>query len=1103
MAGQPGTMDALTKELGLALASLEGLLTPANAPQLLAELGIDNPPDLTGDDGFSQSLIKAGELAAALVPDIEEAANAGVGTLPEAQAIARLLSDIQQFIVALHEVATELQRATASLPDATALAQFALMFAERLSGAAVISYLETEHPFLRRILSLMTIIEIETASVQVNQVSTTVLRRKLHLERIGRMFTDPLSVLQEVYGWGGSTFDGTLLFANLRDVFDALLPIAVARDSDEDGPADLDFFGMLIRAATGAAPPGIEGSLFVDLPDQFDFTLGQLSDNLRCAVQVQRAFPAGLELILTPPATLEVPGEVGLGGTVALALLGESQDPATAFTVLGENGGTRLQALRISARITGNLIWDAGANKAKTNLGFEAEFAGGELFIQPPASDGFLSSVLPTDGLRAQFEFGLMWTPEHGFTFRDAAGLDATFPLGISVAGLSVPTIYLSLLAANSNLRAELSAAVGVSVGPIQALADRVGMAAVVTFPQDGGNLGIADLQLAFKPPSGIGLTIEAGVVTGGGLISYEPAAGRYSGLLQLQAGQVGITGMGVLDSRLPGGAPGYALLLMLSATFPGVQIGFGFALTGVGGLLALNRRVDVDALRGRLAAGTAGRLLAPQDPVRNAPALLADLDTVFPIASGITVVGPTVQLLWAGLVHLDVGVFIELPGPARVVLLGSAHAEIERDGRAYLSIRVDIVGVVDLRAETAAFDAVLVDSHLMGMLDLTGGAAFRLSWGAQPYAVLSLGGFHPAYHPEPLSFPATLTRIAMVHGTPSDKLYLRFEGYFAITSNTYQYGASVEALITSGHFVVHGTVGFDALIQFVPFHFQFDIRASVTVAYRGQTLAGLTLTGSLTGPGPVVLQAKVCIELLFFDICYSGTFTLGPSTPPPVPAIADLLDTLLVELDNPATLRAAGAPDPYVRLQPPDPSLTATVVAPSGTLVWEQQRAPLDLLLTRVGGTPLPGPAQVSATSAGSSTAQSDWFAPGQFTDLTDDQALTRPGYERLTGGLRLAGAGVADGPGAQATLTIRQIRLPANAIPPNKPVIMFPAWILTSAVGPATPAIAVRTESWIVTTPAGERSDLTGAQARQLATLTTSARAVPAADRLATFTF
>ena len=200
------------------------------------------------------------------------------------------------------------------------------------------------------------------------------------------------------------------------------------------------------------------------------------------------------------------------------------------------------------------------------------------------------------------------------------------------------------------------------------------------------------------------------------------------------------------------------------------------------------------------------------------------------------------------------------------------------------------------------------------------------------------------------------------------------------------------------------------------------------------------------------MLQAKVCIELLFFDICFSDTFELGSSTPPPVAGRADLLDALLAELTNPARLRAAGAPDPFVRLRPPDPSLTTPVVSPTGTLVWEQQRAPLDLLLTRVGGTPLPAPAQVSATSPASSAAQSDWFAPGQFLDLTDDQALTRPAYERLTGGLRLAGAGVTDGPGAQTTLTTRQIRLPARPPRHRRPVITFPAWI-AHAQPPARP--------------------------------------------------
>ena len=139
--------------------------------------------------------------------------------------------------------------------------------------------------------------------------------------------------------------------------------------------------------------------------------------------------------------------------------------------------------------------------------------------------------------------------------------------------------------------------------------------------------------------------------------------------------------------------------------------------------------------------------------------------------------------------------------------------------------------------------------------------------------------------------------------------------------------------------------------------------------------------------------------------------------------------------------------------------------------MAWEQPRAPLDLLLTRVGGTPLPAPAQVKATSAApAATAETDWFAPGQFTDLTDDQALTRPAYELLTSGLRLAGDGTVDGPSAQVTLTTKEILLPAKPTLPDKQVVMFPAWILTSAAGPPARAVTVTTEQWIVTTPAGE---------------------------------
>ena len=63
-----------------------------------------------------------------------------------------------------------------------------------------------------------------------------------------------------------------------------------------------------------------------------------------------------------------------------------------------------------------------------------------------------------------------------------------------------------------------------------------------------------------------------------------------------------------------------------------------------------------------------------------------------------------------------------------------------------------------------------------------------------------------PALNPAPLVFPASLTRIAMVRGAPDDFIYLRFEGYFAVTTNTLQFGAAVELIINAGPIYAAGS---------------------------------------------------------------------------------------------------------------------------------------------------------------------------------------------------------------------------------------------------------------------------------------------------------
>ncbi len=59
---------------------------------------------------------------------------------------------------------------------------------------------------------------------------------------------------------------------------------------------------------------------------------------------------------------------------------------------------------------------------------------------------------------------------------------------------------------------------------------------------------------------------------------------------------------------------------------------------------------------------------------------------------------------------------------------------------------------------------------------------------------------------------------------------------YFAITSNSVQFGANVQAYASAGGFSVQGYLGFDVLFIFSPFSFEFDFTASFDVAYDGRT---------------------------------------------------------------------------------------------------------------------------------------------------------------------------------------------------------------------------------------------------------------------------
>jgi hypothetical protein len=341
--------------------------------------------------------------------------------------------------------------------------------------------------------------------------------------------------------------------------------------------------------------------------------------------------------------------------------------------------------------------------------------------------------------------------------------------------------------------------------------------------------------------------------------------------------------------------------------------------------------------------------------------------------------------------------------------------------------------------------------------------------------------------------------------GSPGDRLYLRFEGYFAITPNTMQFGAAVEVSAKLGPVRIKGFLGFDTLVRFEPFFFTIDFRASMRVQVRGRNLAGITVTGTITGPGPVTVRARACISILFFDICGSATFELGSKAPPRVSAAPSAFEVIAAELRKPGNVRAAGTDDRVALRELP--SGAVPVLPPTG-LIWQQSRVPLGLLLERLEGIPLRRAETVTASSARAEGDEREWFAPGSYAELSDAEAVNRRTFERLPAGLRIGtGADVASD-AREHVVEIEEILIPPAPTPPTgpRPGTPLPPWLLDALVlrearpqvRAVIPLVRVAEESWTVRTHTGDTiaESVSEAHAHQLARATAGAVATPVDD-------
>jgi hypothetical protein len=1022
-----GTVSLLACEVGTALQPLEDRLSDGEIDRLLAELGLRPPSGFTEQAKIAEALANSASAAAELPKHVSDLSTAISNDEPAQilTATATLLKDVATIVKTLRKVAAEIEAGAASLPPAQQkqVKKFAKKLPRHLLDFLVIKYLDRTAPELLSSLTLAGLVDQENkAGSSKDPLSPPHQRRALRPKRLQNLVDDPKQYLKDTYNWGASNFNGTELFERLKTFLDeGDLPAAVI--NPPNGPPVLEAYVFRLRSNQSMSPPGLTLELRLPATQDYKNTF-TLTDLWSLIFDVQARFDAGLKAEISPPfdASLKPPMPSG-EANAALSISARAQRPGSTVTILGQSQGSRVQAKKIEGTLQFSAKWDSQSGEARATPSVEIGIDGGKVFIDVSEGDSFLQKVFPSKKIEGNFSLAGTWTPDAGVTVEGSAKIVQRVPTHITLGPLVLDALFFGLgLSKDGGFLLEASTGVSTSLGPLAVRVDRVGAEANLTVPENrNGNLGPVDLDLGFSPPSGLGLSVDAAVITGGGYIAFYPDEHRYSGTFELQITDLGITVVGLLKTKLPE-TDGFSLLLLITADLPPVQLGFGFVMTGIGGLGGVNRGFEEKPLGKAIRSGNVNSVLFPENVVANANQIITDLRSFFPARADQHVFGPMLEVGWGTptILQMQLGVLVSIP-TWKIAIVGNISMALPDEKAGLIVINLAVLGVLDLPNQELSIDASLYDSRIIKW-SLSGDMSMRLSYGPDPRFFLSMGGTHPRYSPRK-GIPR-LQRVKASMSPPGGNPRLELSGYLAITPNTFQVGAKVTLAASAGPARVFGQLVFDALFRFNPFSFVVDFYATLKVKIKGKGLS-ISVDGTLSGPQPFRVKGKVKISILFFKATVRVNAQIGPAKKKEEKLpIAKILPKLTKQVAKPGSWNAQ-QPDEesqWVRLRDrhagekkngkaPDSDLV--LAHPRGTLGVRQQVVPLEMRIEKYGNAkPAHTTYQVVSLTVKNADAQknlagqkqlTEKFAPAKFRKMSDEEKLEAEAFEDLPAGRTL----------------------------------------------------------------------------------------------------
>jgi hypothetical protein len=247
---------------------------------------------------------------------------------------------------------------------------------------------------------------------------------------------------------------------------------------------------------------------------------------------------------------------------------------------------------------------------------------------------------------------------------------------------------------------------------------------------------------------------------------------------------------------------------------------------------------------------------------------------------------------------------------------------------------------------------------------------------------------------------------------TTGDNPRLTCDAYFALTSNTVQFGAHAHLYASAAGFSITGDAGFDVLIQLLPFHFLAEFFAGMQLKKGSTNLFKVRVEGALEGPLPLSVRAKCTFEILWWDVTIRVNFTLVSGQTAPLPAAIDAFAQLRATLAD-AKSWTTELPQGQTRIVSLRESAADSTlrVHPLGTLTVRQSVVPLNLTrdIDKFNDSPIAGARRFQITRVAVGTGNEstsdvqDDFAPAQFFEMSDDAKIASPSFEPMQAGLRI----------------------------------------------------------------------------------------------------